>query len=353
MAKRWKMDEMQELLDQQLVKAVEELGLKEDEFERVASDTFQEALAEVETAFEEDLSAREQGMLTERRADLEGFVQRNRERWRAGFDKLERLIVMSEELGGAVSFALGEIAVRENDPMFEATISLHARAVLISREVLCLMVNGFPDGALGRWRTLHEVGIAAQFIGHHGRETAERFLAHRHWLANERAKQYKRYSERAGLSPMEAGSLERLDQIAQAVRSRYGEEIESDYGWAYPALRNKRPKLIHLEEDLGLDHWRPRYRWASMSTHSTYQTPIEGLGMSEAKQPVRLVGPSNSGMTDPAHMTALTLNLATLPVVMLEPNLDRLAIQRVMLKLSNEIGDTFLELQKRSMQDAQ
>ena len=49
-------------------------------------------------------------------------------------------------------------------------------------------------------------------------------------------------------------------------------------------------------------------------------------------------------------MTAISLNLATMPAVMLEPNLDRLAIAMVMQRLSDEVGETFWRLDQETFE---
>lgn len=347
MTDKWKMDTLHTALLEAIVEAYTMGKIAEDQIEGALEAAIKSAMPELVDAVGKDLSAREGEMLKERRAQQRGFVSRNMRRWRRGFDKLERLIVMSEELGEAMSHALGPEAVANNDPIFEAVISLHARAVLISREILCLMTNGFPDGALARWRTLHEVAIISEFISQNGPTIAGRYLAHRHWLAHERARSYEKHRVRANLGPIEPDVLQALQNRAEAVLRQYGSTMKSDYGWAAPAINSQRPKLTDLEVAVGLDHWRPRYRWATTQTHGSYLEPLEGLGTAEAKEAIRLVGRSNSGMTDPGHMAAITLNLATLPVLMLGPNLDRLTLFRLMMSLSDEIGEAFWSVQNR------
>jgi len=98
----------------------------------------------------DELKQRAPDMLREHREMEEGFQARNFERWAQGFDLLEMLIVIAEETGGAINDADRPTAVEENNAQFEAVVTLHARAVLVVREILCLLKNGFADGALGR-----------------------------------------------------------------------------------------------------------------------------------------------------------------------------------------------------------
>lgn len=272
----------------------------------------------------------------------EGFRQRNYERWGSGFDLLEMLVAVADETGEAINHAERPKAVEENDARFEAIAALHGRAVLVSREILCLMTGGFPDGALGRWRTLHEIAVVAHFLAGEDRDISERYLLHRHVQALKAMEQYREYQDRANLEPISVEEVEQARIRADAIIEERGKEMKYDWGWAAPVVRKKKPTLFDLEEHQGLDHWRPRYKWASQDTHGGYRPPSRMLGTSEAKDPVILVGPSNSGLTDPAHMTAISLVLATTALICLKPNMDRLLTQQVCQKLSDNIGEAFL-----------
>ena len=190
------------------------------------------------------------------------------------------------------------------------------------------------------------------FIYHAGRDTAERDILHDHVTSYKRAKNYMEHHKRANLGPIEPEVMERLRAAHDEVIRTRGDNMKHDYGWAAPALNNPRPTFADLELATELDHWRPRYKWATTNTRGAYQTLNSTLATCEADQPVLAVGESNSGMTDPGHMTAISLNIATMPVMMLEPNLDRLAAFLVMQRLSDEIGDTLLRLDRETYERA-
>lgn len=344
----WTMDQFHSEWLEQIVSALERGDLSESQLPHALKNTFDANCDAFVDVIGPELDRRESAMLREHRTLQRGFVRRNMRRWKCGFDKLERLIVMSQEFGEAISHAIGAQAKAENSVQFEAAISNHARAVLVAREIFCLMVNGYPDGALARWRTLHEIAVINQFISKNGEEAAERYLAHRHWVSYQYARVHQRHASQASLEPIALEQYLELEATAQAVLAKYGAAMKSDYGWAKPFVGNDRPKFSDLEDAAELSHWRPRYKWACLETHGAYHDPFSGLGMSEATSPIRLVGQSNSGMTDPGHMTAITLNLATAPVLSLAPNLDRAAMFRLMMALSDEIGEALWKVQKRS-----
>lgn len=344
----WKLDDYHRLLQAELVAALEARNDPDLDPEELIEDTYKGLIPKIADQLYSAFADGSEAMLREHRSLRRGFVARNKARWRAGFDLLERLIVISEETGSAINNALRPKAVEANDPVFEAVISNHARAIQTAREILSLMIAGFPDGAMGRWRTLHEIAVVSFFISKAGSATAERYILHDRVVAHRRAKNYMDHHKRANLGPIEQSTLDALKAAHDEVIRAHGPEMKQDYGWALGAVPGSRPTFAQLEESLGLDHWRPRYKWATTNTHGSYRSLNSTLATSESETPVLAVGESNSGMTDPAHMTAIALNTATYPVIALEPNLDRLAVWEVMSRLADEIGATFLRLDRET-----
>ena len=161
-------------------------------------------------------------------------------------------------------------------------------------------------------------------------------------------KQYREYEERANLEPFSEEDITSIERRRNEVVNEFGQDMNNDYGWASPALNKAKPTLFDLEIALGLDHWRPRYRWASQYNHANYKPPMTLLGATEATDEIVLIGPSNSGHIDPAQMTAYSLLNSTSALLMLTPNLDRLVIVRLLTSLANEIGEVFLETERRT-----
>lgn len=254
------------------------------------------------------------------------------------------LIVIAEETGEAINDADRPMAVRENDAQFEAVVTLHARSVLVAREILCLLKNGFADGALGRWRTLHEVAVVTQFLAKNDQNTSERYLLHRTIQSHKAMLQYLKYQKVTNLEPFDEDDVREITEARNKIIAEHGSEMTHDWGWAAAALGHNKPTFFDIEKSLNLDHWRPRYRWAAQDTHGGYRPPTVLLGMAEAKEPLLLVGPSNSGLPDPAHMCAISLTLATSALAQLSPNMDRVIATQIMLTLSDDIGEAFLKI---------
>ena len=297
-----------------------------------------------------DLRARLPQMLAGRTASDASFRRRCRRRWKEGFDLLALFITMSEEFGSAYNDRSRPAAFREGNHRFEAGVLLHARGVRVASEIEALLHEGFPDGALGRWRTLHEIAVVATFLARHDDETARRFLAHRGVASAKALRQHEEHVPRSGMAPLGPGDLDRAEALRTSLLEEFGPEFADEMGWAYAAIRRRRINLHDLELATGLDHWRPRFRWASDDIHAGPKPPRASLGMAErpADQPGLLVGRSDSAFTDPAHMCALSLNLTNhaLPPEYLQD--EDLAVLSALRALSDLIGDTFLRIDRRS-----
>ena len=59
---------------------------------------------------------------------------------------------------------------------FFALMNIHGRACQIFLEVLCLMKNGFADGAFARWRSLFELSVYAKFIQQNSDAVAQAYI---------------------------------------------------------------------------------------------------------------------------------------------------------------------------------
>ena len=288
-------------------------------------------------------------MLRERRLRVAGFEKRNFRRWRKPFDQLEMLIVMAEELGECNDVSLRKQAQEEQDYKFEALSKLHPRAVLVSREILCLLKGGFPDGALARWRSLHELAVTALFIGKHEQSIALRYLASFGFRSLHAAKELNEHAALANLESFDAGQMSALEESAAAAERQIGVRLEDDYDWAKPAIGKRRITFREIEKNVGMEHWRPRYRWASQHTHGGHRPPDRMLGVVESVSPVLLVGPSNSGFTDPLQMAAISLTQMATAFLLHKPNLDRIVYLDVMWQLADELGPLSLQTENETL----
>jgi len=79
---------------------------------------------------------------------------------------------------------------------------LHVRACQVSDEVITLLENGFADGAMARWRTLHELGVVATLIADGDERLAERYIHHDAVDVKRQANDYEQVQVPIGYPPL-------------------------------------------------------------------------------------------------------------------------------------------------------
>ena len=293
------------------------------------------------------------GMLRDRRADELQFREKNYKKWSTAFDLTEMYLKMSQEFGQAMSDELRNAAEESNDYRFVAIRSLHARALLVANEIVCLMKGGFADGALGRWRTLHEISVVAKLLSQENIVISERYLKHRNARMYKDLKSYKEHQEEAKLVPLNEKTLQDAEQVYNYVLEKYGDEMKYDWGWASPALGKRKPNFCQIEEYVGMARWRPRYKWSSEDTHGGYRPHMRMLGTSEAQQPMLLVGPSDSGLADPGQMVTVSLDVVNAALYTLSPDIvDFVVYRKIMDWLLDQISLAFVKVHKRTNTEA-
>lgn len=284
-------------------------------------------------------------MLEEHRMMAREFEKRNIDRWEKAFDIFEILIVTCTESGEEFNSSYREKAVQQQDLVFDLVVRHHARACHIAQEILCLLKSGYADAAHTRWRALHEVNVTAMFLAKHGQECAERFYFHDVIDSYDGMVEHKKYEHRLQEKALPQSEIDSCKIEYDELISRYGKKFGNHYGWASHLFPNhNRVGFAALEKNVELDHMRPYYKWASQNIHSGSKGMRNRLGLMEAEEDFLLVGQSNSGMTDPAHATAISLSQITCALLTLEPTLDHNVMIKIIDEFQQEVGDTFLNI---------
>lgn len=284
--------------------------------------------------------------LEEHREQTKQFTERNLNRWKCGFDLLEKLILICIDSGN--TFKEDFFSDAEENPNLCASVAvrLHARSCHIANEILCLLKSGYADAAQARWRALHEVAVTQLFVAKHGDECAQRYVDHGVIESYKGMCQHKEYEHRLQEKGPDDSEIVECKRYVDELVGTYGKDFKGQYGWALPFVhKEKGATFFDLEKDVNLDHFRPYYKWASQNVHAGPKGLLGQLGLCEAETDMLLVGPSNSGMTDPAHSTALSLVQTTTNLLVLEPTIDHIVVMKIIGDMSHEIGDAFLEVE--------
>ena len=271
------------------------------------------------------------------------FEERLRTDWQNPLELLDLFISLALEAGDEFNREFRGDAARSIDAVFEALTRLHARACQIASAILVLLRSGYADDAHARWRALHEISVVSHFISEEGQEVAERYLLHDGIQRYKLALKLREHAESLAAESLSQKELDELKiQRDQLVR-QFGKSFKENYGWAASTLGKNRPTLQDIEESVGLEHWRPYYGMASHNVHANAHGGYFRLGLSDQANEVLLAGPSNMGLADPGHSTAISLCQVTTVLLTTEPNLDSIVIPKLLLKLEQEIGEAFLQ----------
>lgn len=155
--------------------------------------------------------------------------------------------------------------------MFKAQILIHKRAIQMYQEIMCLVKNGYPDGAFARWRSLYELSAVSRFIQRYGEEVAEAFYTTRDF---------------------------------------------SDYrGWArYAACfsewnKDKHIKIKDIIDNSGLNHeeWKTEYEEASKIVHATPIATFTRIGVSKEFPGIVPTDRTHAGIAKAARNAAVAL----------------------------------------------
>lgn len=285
------------------------------------------------------------GGLEQVRANQTQFVEKNREKWNRAFDHIETLIEICSEAGSNVNRRIRPSAAASQDLLFDTLTKLHAKSCLLAREICCLLVNGFPDGAHARWRALHELVVTSIFLKRSDSKTVEKFRHHQAVDAYKGARQHLSLKGRLQAQPLSEHQLSILQEEYEALIRRYGKNFKNPYGWAEEFLHitNRRATFADIEKAVGFDHWRPYYKLASQNIHATAQTISFSLAVFSSSEDILLTGPSDSGLIDPAHSMSISLTQVTVNLLSYSPNLDDVVYQKVIDSLCADVGEVLKE----------
>jgi Family of unknown function (DUF5677) len=277
--------------------------------------------------------------------DLSAFRERLYGRWGASIESLRMLAAISREWGARVNEDLRDNSRTEGrKQLIEVVTRSHARSCQITEEIVCLMAAGFADGAMARWRTMHEIAVTASLIAAHGEDLAERYVLHQVVESKRGADEYEKHRSRLGIKPLKKSEMKSLGNAYAALGKKFGTDFLKPYGWAAHHLKLRRPTFVDIEQAAGIDHLRPYYRLASHPVHANPKGVFFKLGMFKLgmpQPPIILAGPSNAGLADPGQCAAISLAQVSATLANLSPTVDTVVALNIIMQLVREISAAF------------
>lgn len=260
--------------------------------------------------------------------------------WGEALKKLRIMLTVSLEAGQTFNDDYRPLAVKDHDLVFEALIRLHARGCQVGREVLILLTHGLADGALARWRTLHEISIIADFISHHGQDVAERYLLHQHIDNYKGMEQYQKHCRALGMRPYSKKEMGDAQHTYDTLLAKFGLAFRYDYGWAATALGKKSPRFPDIEEDVGLERWRPYVKLAHHHVHATSRGNFYALAIPEDRG-MMAAGASIYGLYDPGVQTVYSTTYLLSTLLLSNITLDHVTLIQAVMQVANEVYKAF------------
>ncbi|MDP2029191.1 MAG: DUF5677 domain-containing protein [Thiobacillus sp.] len=282
----------------------------------------------------------------------ESFRYGMEERWGRGLDYLRMLLTSCRDIGQQTMKRHSKSKSKQNMYRRWVMIRLHTRACQVSDEIICLMENGFADGAMARWRTLHEISIVAALIADGDEDLAERYILHDAVEVKRQADDYDETQVPLGFSPIGKRHRRGIEQQYEAALNRFGTTFAHPYGWAAKHLNLKKPTFKDLQEAADRAGMSSHYKMASFNVHASARSLFFNLA-SIGDQTIFPAGRSNAGLVDPGERTAHTLALITSLYVGHTLNIDRIIELKALLRIRDAVGPALWGANKRLERDEQ
>lgn len=270
-------------------------------------------------------------------------------RWGKGLDALRMLLELCRDIGS--EFMETRARARKHSHRAEALIALHMRACQVTSEIICLLENGFADGATARWRTLHEISVVATLIGDGDETLAKRYLDHEAIEAKRALDTYDACETISGREPASTSARRGIVSGFESAVKKYGPDFSGHFGWAAGYYNgNKNPKFVHLQEAAGRAAMQSDYKTASYNVHASARG-LFGRPSASVGSYSMVAGATNAGLANPGKFTAYSLVQITGMLLGKDMDLDQMARIRATLQLRDEIPGAFSEAASKLRRD--
>lgn len=263
------------------------------------------------------------------------FRDRLAEYWGEGLGLLRMLLTVCREIGADACKRYSRSKSKKQQYRRFVLVRLQSRACQVSEEIITLMENGFADGAMARWRTLHEIATVATLIETGDEALAERYVLHDAVDAKREADEYERSQVPIGHAPIPKAYRKAIERDYAASISRFGDDFKGEYGWAAPRVKG-RPTFKALQEEAGRANMGSHYKLASYNVHAGSRSLFHRLS-GPRDEGVLMAGRSDSGLLEPGQNLAFTLVQITAAVTRRSTAIDGIIEQRAVLEIRDAI----------------
>ena len=266
------------------------------------------------------------------------FEEQIYSKWKLAFDHLEMMCTIAQGLGEMHAKEFENENAEEIKMTMDALARIFPMAIQVTKEILYLLKGGFLDGALARWRSLYEFCVTGMYIAKHGDKTAELYLLSFHFSAKRAADEINRLADRSNLQRFTEKEMQGLEDRWASAEKKIGREILSS-SCEWPKITENHKTFSDIEKDVKMDHWRPRYKLASIRIHANYKPFGTFLSVSDYKNLDKFIGLSSGGYAELFSMTSISLYQLTTIYLSQTPNIDRSIHTDVIRKLNDEMQE--------------
>lgn len=209
-----------------------------------------------------------------------------------------------EKLEEAFGNELSEIVVERN--IINVLLRAYPQCILVLKEVLCLLKNGYPDGALARARRIYENMIIAQYLNIHKTDAdfpkvIDRYFDDQNIRAYDGRKKYFRSMKQDNKADSCNKAINKIVK-KYAPRGKFDEKkkeiLSNNYWW----VKNSAMSFSKLSGCLDDDHAKILYLRACYSVHAGAMGDAALLGRPKAKEHRLYSGPTFNGASVPLQL---------------------------------------------------
>jgi hypothetical protein len=214
---------------------------------------------------------------------------------------------------------------------------LVGRAYEIVGEIITLARSGYADGALARWRSLHEVCVIALFLARHSDRCALMYLSH-HQVEELKILEVDRASgRRKTIGSVEDRYVAHLRRQKAVFASKFGAAFVNDYGWASVELGRAKTNFRELELYVGLDLLRLGYQRANSTVHGGALATLTRISLGTGVDGTTV--PPAYGCEVAASYAAASLSMTVADLCTTTENADLLAMSIIVQEHAEKVRE--------------
>ncbi|MGU3385839.1 DUF5677 domain-containing protein [Methylobacterium sp. D53M] len=283
------------------------------------------------------------------RIEISEFAGRLEDRWGKGLDQLRMLLTASREISQEAAKRHRRSKSNSHRQRHFILARLHMRACQISDEIIVLLENGFADGAMARWRTLHEIDVVATVIEDGDEVLAQRYIDHEIIDQKKMIDDWDENQVNLGYSPVDQKTRREVESKYQAALKNYGPEFKNEYGWASQHLSMKRPDFRAMQRASEQSGMSTYYKLANYNVHASSRSMF--VRLTDMGSDIPIAGRSNAGLLEPGQNTAFTLTRITAALLGRVRGLDELVKVRALTMMRDAAQEAFVRADRRLQRD--